>query len=105
MQQQQQQQQQRAVVLVSSVQRGNPVLKCLRQVAWRYADIEPDFIVGAAAAALYISVQYHLLHPTYLKSRLVSLDGKFRVRILLVHVVRRCEDSSDLILLNAPATP
>ena len=61
----------------------------MAQVAWRYAEIEPDFIVGAAAAALYISVQYHLLHPAYLKSRLVSLDGKFRVRILLVHVVRR----------------
>jgi DNA excision repair protein ERCC-1 len=57
-------------------------------VAWRYGDIEPDFIVGAAAAALYISVQYHLLHPNYLKSRLVGLSGKFRVRILLVHVVR-----------------
>lgn len=71
------------------------------QVAWRYADIEPDFIVGAAAAAIYISVQYHLLHPTYLKSRLVSLDGKFRVRILLVHVVRRAV--TDLIRLDAPA--
>jgi len=55
-------------------------------VPWRFGEIEPDFIVGAAAAVLYISVQYHLLNPGYLRARLLALSDKFRVRILLVHV-------------------
>ena len=76
----------RGVVVVNKVQTGNPVLKCLRQVTWRFGDVEPDFVVGAAAAALYISVRYHLLHPGYLSARMMELAGKFRVRVLMVHV-------------------
>lgn len=30
---------------------------------WRYAEVEPDFVVGSEAAAIYISIRYHLLHP------------------------------------------
>eukprot|EP01048_Picozoa_sp_COSAG05_P015537 COSAG05_NODE_1882_length_3906_cov_1.643814_4_plen_272_part_00 len=76
----------RGVVVVSKVQNGNPVLKHLRQVTWRFGAIEPDFVVGAAAAAIYISVRYNLLHPGYLRARMMALTGKFRVRILLVHI-------------------
>jgi DNA excision repair protein ERCC-1 len=76
----------RGVVVASKVQEGNPVLKHVRQVSWRFGDVEPDFVVGATAAALYISVRYHMLHPGYLKARMAALAGKFRVRVLLVHV-------------------
>eukprot|EP01047_Picozoa_sp_COSAG01_P002118 COSAG01_NODE_54_length_31327_cov_317.045356_6_plen_199_part_00 len=74
------------MVIVSKVQNGNPVLRHLRHVTWRYGEVEPDFVVGAAAAALYISVRYHLLHPSYLIGRLKALTGKYRVRILLAHI-------------------
>jgi hypothetical protein len=42
------------MVLVNRVQDGNPVLKQIRQVSWRFADIEPDFVLGNQTAALYL---------------------------------------------------
>ncbi|CAH8613275.1 unnamed protein product [Heterobilharzia americana] len=35
-----------SAILVNQRQRGNVVLKQIRNVAWEYADIEPDFVVG-----------------------------------------------------------
>lgn len=37
-------------LLVSSRQRGNPVLQYIRQVAWEFAPIKPDFVMSTLAA-------------------------------------------------------
>ena len=73
-------------VLVSERQAGNPVLRHIRNVRWQHADIVPDYILGEHSCALFLSLQYHLLHPEYLKHRALQLKGAFRLRVLLVLV-------------------
>lgn len=72
-------------IIVSERQRGNPVLKHLRNVPWQHEkDIVPDYIVGATACALFISIRYHLLKPQYIERRLSELtSGEWRLRVLL----------------------
>ena len=71
---------------MSSRQRGNPILKSIRLVPWEFSDtIVPDYIVGAKAGALYLSVRYHQLNPDYIHERLKTFTG-FELRILLVQV-------------------
>ena len=73
-------------IVVSSRQRGNPILKSIRLVPWEFSDtIVPDYIVGAKAGALYLSVRYHQLNPDYIHERLKTFTG-FELRILLVQV-------------------
>ncbi|KAI7828287.1 restriction endonuclease type II-like protein [Kickxella alabastrina] len=49
-------------VQVNDLQRGNPLLACIRNVRWSYSkDIVPDYIVGRTSCVLYLSVKYHLL--------------------------------------------
>lgn len=48
---------------VHEVQRGNPVLKYIRNVKWEYSqDIVPDYVMGSTCA-LFISVKFHFRHP------------------------------------------
>lgn len=72
-------------IVVSDRQRGNPVLKHLRNVPWQHEkNIVPDYIVGATACALFISIRYHLLKPQYIERRLSELaSGEWRLRVLL----------------------
>ena len=73
-------------IIVSSRQRGNPILKSIRLVPWEFSDtIIPDYIVGAKAGALYLSLRYHNLNPEYIHERLKTFTG-FELRILLVQV-------------------
>ena len=73
-------------IVVSSRQRGNPILKSIRLVPWEFSDtIVPDYIIGAKAGALYLSVRYHQLNPDYIHERLKTFTG-FELRILLVQV-------------------
>ena len=73
-------------IVVSSRQRGNPILKSIRLVPWEFSDtIVPDYIVGTKAGALYLSVRYHQLNPDYIHERLKTFTG-FELRILLVQV-------------------
>ena len=73
-------------ILVSSRQRGNPILKSILKVPWEFNDsIIPDYIVGAKAGALYLSLRYHTLNPDYIHQRLKTFTG-FELRILLVQV-------------------
>ena len=70
-------------IVVSSRQRGNPILKSIRLVPWEFSDtIVPDYIIGAKAGALYLSVRYHQLNPDYVHERLKTFTG-FELRILL----------------------
>lgn len=46
-----------AAILVSKRQQGNPLLKHIKQVRWQYADIVPDYMVGATTALLFLSIR------------------------------------------------
>jgi DNA excision repair protein ERCC-1 len=56
-------------------------------VRWEFADIVPDYMVGATACVLYLSLRYHLLHPDYIFFRIRELQpAMYRLRIVLCHV-------------------
>ncbi|KAJ2781830.1 ssDNA endonuclease and repair protein rad10 [Coemansia javaensis] len=75
------------LVLVNELQRGNPLLECIRNVRWSYSrDLVPDFEVGRASCVLYLSVRYYRLHPEYIAKRIDGLGRSYQVRVLLVLV-------------------
>ncbi|KAJ9196834.1 hypothetical protein DTO164E3_6083 [Paecilomyces variotii] len=83
-----------SAVLVSTRQRGNPILNHIKLVPWEYADIPADYVVGSTTCALFLSLKYHRLHPEYIYSRIRLLAGKYNLRILLVMVdIPNHEDS------------
>lgn len=73
-----------STIIVNSCQRGNPLLKHIRNIGWEYGDIVPDYQVGAASCALFLSLRYHRLHPEYIHNRIQKLGNMFSLRILLV---------------------
>ncbi|GAA5917121.1 hypothetical protein JCM6882_009354 [Rhodosporidiobolus microsporus] len=72
-------------ILVSTRQKGNPVINHIRTVPWEYGDIKCDYQVGATAGLLYLSIRYHLLHPEYIHTRIADLGTAYGLRIVLVH--------------------
>ena len=44
-------------ILVSRRQEGNPLLRHIRSVRWQYADIVPDYQMGAGTCALFLSLR------------------------------------------------
>lgn len=79
-------------VLVSRSQDGNPVLRHIRNVRWKFADVIPDFVLGVNSCAVFISLRYHLLHPQYLPTRILELQRKFRLCVVLCLV-----DAEDVV--------
>jgi len=73
-------------ILVSTRQKGNPVLTAIRAHAWEYSDIPADFVLGATTCALFLSLKYHRLHPEYIYNRIRGLQGKYNLRLLLTMV-------------------
>lgn len=74
-------------VLVNPRQRGNPILKSVTNVQWEFDDsIIPDYVVGATAGILYLSLRYHQLNPDYIHNRLKDLGKRYELRVLLVQV-------------------
>ncbi|KAM6153361.1 DNA excision repair protein ERCC-1 [Erethizon dorsatum] len=73
-------------IIVSPRQRGNPVLKFVRNVPWEFGEVIPDYVLGQSTCALFLSLRYHNLHPDYIHQRLQSLGKNFALRILLVQV-------------------
>nr|KAF6409731.1 ERCC excision repair 1, endonuclease non-catalytic subunit [Rousettus aegyptiacus] len=67
-------------------QRGNPVLKFVRNVPWEFGDVVPDYVLGQSTCALFLSLRYHNLHPDYIHGRLQSLGKSFALRVLLIQV-------------------
>lgn len=93
------------VVLVNTRQRGNPILKYIRNVMWQYAAdadggvggvgvgdadantdvntntsgagaaIVADYVMGQSVVGLFLSLRYHLLKPDYIYSRMKALKG------------------------------
>ncbi|XP_047307652.1 DNA excision repair protein ERCC-1 [Impatiens glandulifera] len=79
--------QNRNAILVNNRQKGNPLLKYIRNVRWAFADdVVCDYMLGQNACALYLSLRYHLLHPDYLYFRIRELQKNFRLRVVLCHV-------------------
>ncbi|CAH8635432.1 unnamed protein product [Schistosoma margrebowiei] len=73
-------------ILVNQRQRGNPVLKQIRNVAWEYADIDPDFVVGRNNCIYFLSLRYHNLNPEYIFERLRQTKQHYQLSVLLVQV-------------------
>ncbi|KAL2942144.1 DNA excision repair protein ERCC-1 [Bienertia sinuspersici] len=73
-------------IFVSHRQKGNPLLKHIRNVKWNFAEVIPDYVLGQNTCALYLSLRYHLLHPDYLYYRIRELQKNFRLRVVLCHV-------------------
>jgi DNA excision repair protein ERCC-1 len=75
-----------SAILVSTRQKGNPILNHVKQVPWEYSDIPCDYVVGATTCALFLSLKYHRLHPEYIYSRIRVLGKLYNLRILLTMV-------------------
>ncbi|KRT81400.1 hypothetical protein AMK59_5020, partial [Oryctes borbonicus] len=73
-------------LLVNPKQKGNPLLKSVRNVPWEYDDIVPDYQMGRSVCALFLSLRYHNLNPDYIHDRLKLLGQSFELRVLLVLV-------------------
>ncbi|GLB04349.1 ssDNA endonuclease and repair protein rad10 [Aspergillus tubingensis] len=75
-----------SAILVSTRQKGNPILNHIKLLPWEYADIPADYVVGSTTCALFLSLKYHRLHPEYIYSRIRLIAGKYLLRIILVIV-------------------
>ncbi|XP_078033278.1 DNA excision repair protein Ercc1 [Augochlora pura] len=75
-----------STLLVSTKQKGNPLLKAIDNVPWEYADIVPDYVMSKSTCALFLSIRYHQLNPDYIHTRLKALGNMYNLRILLVQV-------------------
>jgi len=84
------------VLHVSTKQRGNGLLRYIRNVPFAYTKIAPDYIVGPNRCALYLSFKYHNLHPNYIHRRVAELKSDFDLRILLCLV--DVEDNASILL-------
>lgn len=75
----------KTMMLASTRQRGNPMLKHVRHVSVAFDnDIVPDFVCGATTAVLFLSLQYHSLHPDYIYMRVRALGKAYKLRVLMV---------------------
>ncbi|KAM9113313.1 DNA excision repair protein ERCC-1 isoform 1-T3 [Pangshura tecta] len=73
-------------IIVSARQRGNPILKFVRNVPWEFGEIVPDYVLGQSTCALFLSLRYHNLNPNYIHGRLQLLGKTYAVQVLLVQV-------------------
>ena len=74
------------VLYVSTRQRGNGVLKHIRNVPYAFSKMVPDYILSSTRCALFLSIKYHQLYPNYIHLRLGELRTDFALRLLLVLV-------------------
>jgi DNA excision repair protein ERCC-1 len=75
-----------SAILVSTRQKGNPILNYVKSLPWEYSDIPCDYVLGATTCALFLSLKYHRLHPEYIYSRIRLLGKLYNLRILLTMV-------------------
>ncbi|KAL8689459.1 MAG: hypothetical protein Q9218_004875 [Villophora microphyllina] len=73
-------------ILVSSRQKGNPILNNVKSLPWEYSDIPADFVLGATTCSLFLSLKYHRLHPEYIYNRIRNLGHLYNLRVLLTMV-------------------
>ena len=87
------------VLYVSTKQRGNGILKHIRNVPFAYSKMVPDYIMSTTRCALFLSIKYHQLFPNYIHRRLGELSTDFTLRILLVMVDAK-DNANPLLFLN-----
>lgn len=75
-----------SAILVSTRQKGNPVLNHIKSLPWEYSDIPCDYVLGATTCALFLSLKYHRLHPEYVYGRIRQVGKLYNLRILLTVV-------------------
>lgn len=85
-------------LLVNPNQKGNPVLKYIRNVHWQFITgregdaMMPDYVLGASTSAVFLSLRYHLLKPEYIHTRMRNVRtwgktfGTIKNRVLIVQV-------------------
>ncbi|XP_062996135.1 DNA excision repair protein ERCC-1 [Elgaria multicarinata webbii] len=73
-------------IIVSPRQRGNPILKFVRNVPWEFGEIVPDYVLGQSTCALFLSLRYHNLNPNYIHERLRNLGKTYLLQVLLLQV-------------------
>ncbi|XP_054855306.1 DNA excision repair protein ERCC-1 [Eublepharis macularius] len=73
-------------IIVSPRQRGNPILKFVRNVPWEFGEIVPDYVLGQSTCALFLSLRYHNLKPSYIHERLRTLGKTYMLQVLLLQV-------------------
>ncbi|TEB38239.1 DNA repair protein rad10 [Coprinellus micaceus] len=71
-------------VIINPVQRGNPLIECIRNVGKEFGDIPADYQVGRTTGLLFLSLKYHRLHPEYIHQRIEKLGRSYNLRILLI---------------------
>ena len=58
-----------SAILVSTRQKGNPILNYVKSLPWEYSDIPCDYVVGATTCALFLVPQVSPTSPRiYLQS-------------------------------------
>ncbi len=68
-------------LIVSSKQRGNPVLKHIKNVPWKFCDqITPDYQMSRLMCGFFLSMKYHLLNATYIHKRLKEIGRAYNIR-------------------------
>ena len=84
-------------IQVHERQRKNPIIdrNMIRNVEWEFSDeITPDFMLGPTTCALFLSLRFHLLKPSYIKQRIQELRGDFRSRRSLSHIAESINSST-----------
>lgn len=87
------------VLYVSTKQRGNPILKYIRNVPYAYSKMVPDYIMSSQRCALFLSMKYHALYPNYIHRRIAELKTDFKLRVLMV-LVDVDDNANVLLFLN-----
>mmetsp|Transcript_13042 Transcript_13042/g.19191 ORF Transcript_13042/g.19191 Transcript_13042/m.19191 type:complete len:366 (-) Transcript_13042:1991-3088(-) len=87
------------VLYVSTKQRGNPILKYIRNVPYAYSKMVPDYIMSSQRCALFLSMKYHALYPNYIHRRIAELKTDFKLRVLMV-LVDVDDNANFLLFLN-----
>lgn len=84
-------------LLVSSSQKGNPLLNCLTNTNWRYVSssggtkIYYDYNVKGRNV-VFLSLKYHKLHPEYIAKKMQPLIKKGNNILICVVDIERSED-------------
>jgi DNA excision repair protein ERCC-1 len=87
------------ILHISTRQRGNPIIEHIRNVPYKFSELVPDYIMAATRCALFLSLRYHNLHPTYIHRRIAELKSDFEYRMLLC-LVDVEDNASPILFLN-----
>jgi DNA excision repair protein ERCC-1 len=83
-----------SVLLISERQRGNPLIRHIKNVRYEYSrDTVADYAM-TSTCVVFVSVKYHTLHNSYALARVREVGKGYRVRVLLVYVD---DDNSTLV--------